>query len=74
MRTHLSFGVDQELIFSEINGEQDSNLFKNLRLIVCFTCGVELIGAFFLSWGFYSVHGNWAQAIELGIFTSISAD
>ena len=65
--------LNQELIFSEINGEQESNLFKNLRLIVCFTFGVELIGAFFLSWGFYSVHGNWAQAIELGIFTSISA-
>jgi len=65
--------LNQELIFNEISGVEENDLSRNLRLIFSFTFIVELIGAFFLTWGFYSVHGNFAQALELGVFTSISA-
>lgn len=67
----LSLGQEQMVLAISNSGEQD--LYQNLRLIVCFTFAMELIGAILLSLGFYSVCGNWAEALELGIFTSISA-
>lgn len=67
--------LQQEQLISELTPEQERHrdVFRNLHLIVRFTFLVEAAGALLLTLGFYSVHGNWLQALELGIFTSVSA-
>ena len=65
--------LNQEQLMHELAPVQQQDIFYNLRLVVNFTFIVESIGAALLSWGFYSVHHNLPQALELGIFTSVSA-
>ncbi len=63
-----------EQLLNELAAPQEQqDIFKTLKLIVIFTLMTELIGAFFLTWGFYTVHHDLPHALELGIFTSVSA-
>jgi trk system potassium uptake protein TrkH len=68
-----SFSLSGEQLFSELVGNPDQDIYRNLRLIVRFTFITEGIFAFFLTWGFYYLHHDFFKALELGIFTSISA-
>ena len=62
-----------EQLISEIASPQEQNIYQHLKLIVNFTLTAELLGALLLTWGFYNVHHNFLTALELGIFTSVSA-
>lgn len=63
-----------EQLLNELAAPQEQqDIFKTLKLIVNFTFTTELIGAFLLTWGFYSIHHDLPLALELGIFTSVSA-
>ena len=68
-----SFSLSGEQLVSELAGNPEQDIFRNLRLIVRFTFITEVIFAFFLTWGFYAFHHDFFKALELGIFTSISA-
>ena len=67
------FTLNGEQIISAITPVQENDIFSNPALIVRFTLIVETVGAVLLSWGFYTVHKDILYALELGIFTSISA-
>ncbi len=62
-----------EQLLNKLAEPQEQDIFKTLKLIVIFTFTTELIGALLLTWGFYTVHHNLPLALELGIFTSVSA-
>ncbi|MBE6402894.1 MAG: potassium transporter TrkH [Lentisphaerae bacterium] len=62
-----------EQLLNKLAEPQEQDIFKTLKLIVIFTFTNELIGALLLTWGFYTVHHNLPLALELGIFTSVSA-
>ena len=68
-----SFSLSGEQLFSELAGNPEQDIYRNLRLIVRFTFITEGVFAFFLTWGFYYLHHDFFKALELGIFTSISA-
>ncbi len=65
--------MNQEHLLVELNQSPEQNIVRSLGFIVRFTLIVESIGAVLLTWGFYTVHGDLSKAVELGIFTSISA-
>ena len=65
--------LQQEQLITAITQDHEHDVLLNLQLIVRFTLLVETAGAGLLTWGFYHIHGDWLQAMELGIFTSISA-
>ena len=65
-----SFSLSGEQLVSELAGNPEQDIFRNLRLIVRFTFITEIIFAFFLTWGFYAFHHDFLKALELGIFTS----
>ena len=67
------FTLNGEQIISALTPVQENDIFSNLALIVRFTFIVETVGAVLLSWGFYTVHKDILYALELGIFTSVSA-
>ena len=62
-----------EQLISELAAPQDQNIYQHLKLIVLFTFITEFSGAMLLTWGFYNIHHDFARALELGFFTSISA-
>ncbi|MBO5923491.1 MAG: hypothetical protein J6Q81_03150, partial [Lentisphaeria bacterium] len=62
-----------EQLISELAASQEHNIYQHLKLIVIFTFSTELLGAILLTWGFYNVHHDLLYALELGIFTSVSA-
>ena len=62
-----------EQLISELAPPQQQNIYQHLKLIIVFTAVTETVGAILLTWGFYHVHHDFSYALELGIFTSISA-
>ena len=62
-----------EQLLNELAEPQEQDIFQTIKLIVTFTLMTEFIGALLLTWGFYTVHHDLLQALELGIFTSVSA-
>ena len=62
-----------EQLISELAAPQQRNIYQHLKLIIVFTAITETVGAVLLTWGFYNIHHDFSHALELGIFTSISA-
>lgn len=65
--------LNQEQLLAELTTSREQDIFQNLRLITFFTFTVEALFALLLTWGFYAAGSSFANALELGIFTSISA-
>lgn len=65
--------LNQEQLLSELLPVREQDIFQNLKLIVKVTFIIEAVGSLLLAAGFYCVHKDILYALELGIFTGISA-
>lgn len=65
--------LNQEQLLTELTPAQEQDVFQNLKQIVKVTFFCEAVGALLLIPCFLYEHGDFALALELGIFTSISA-
>lgn len=65
--------VNQEQLLTELTPAQEKDVFQSLKQIVMVTFFCESVGALLLIPCFFYEHGEFALALELGIFTSVSA-
>ena len=65
--------LNQEQLIAELTPSQEQDIFQSLKQILKVTFICETAGALLLSFGFFQLHNNWGKALELGIFTSVSA-
>lgn len=72
LRGQLSFS--QRLMFSKYHGTYEYyNMEQILPIILAYTFSAEIIGAFFLFFGFFMEGASFWKSIHFGIFHSISA-
>ena len=65
--------INQEQLLAELTPTQEQDIFQSLKQIFKVTVICEVTGALLLSCGFFYLFNSWEKALELGIFTSVSA-